>query len=54
LTVDEGKGVEAAIAITAHLLGLLVTFIGESLALRLMGDAWPGTSSGTIGESEDV
>jgi len=25
----------------AHLLGLLVTFIGEPLALRLVGDAWP-------------
>ena len=32
---------EAAIAITAHLLELLVTFIGESLTLRLVREAWP-------------
>jgi hypothetical protein len=37
-------GVEAATAITAHLLGLLVNFIGESLTLRLLRDAWPETS----------
>lgn len=34
---------EAAVAITAHLLGLLVTFIGEPLTLRLVHDAWPDT-----------
>jgi hypothetical protein len=31
----------AAIAIIAHLLGLLVTFIGEPLTLRLVREAWP-------------
>jgi hypothetical protein len=31
----------AAVAITGHLLGLLVTFIGEPLTLRLVRDAWP-------------
>jgi hypothetical protein len=31
----------AAVAITAHLLGLLVTFIGEPLTLRLVREAWP-------------
>lgn len=36
--------VEAATAITAHLLGLLVTFIGQSLTLRLLRDAWPESS----------
>jgi hypothetical protein len=36
--------VEAATAITAHLLGLLVTFVGESLTLRLLRDAWPEAS----------
>ena len=25
----------------AHLLGLLVTFIGASLTVRLVGEAWP-------------
>ena len=34
-------GPEAAVAITAHLLGLLVTFIGEPLTLRLVREAWP-------------
>jgi len=32
---------EAAVAVTAHLLGLLVTFIGEPLTLRLVRAAWP-------------
>lgn len=35
---------EAAVAIIAHLLGLLGTFIGESLTLRLVREAWPDTS----------
>jgi hypothetical protein len=35
------KGVEAATAITAHLLGLLVTFIGEPLTFRLIRNVWP-------------
>jgi hypothetical protein len=34
-------GADAAVAIIAHLLGLLVTFVGESLTLRLVRDAWP-------------
>lgn len=37
-------GIEAAAALTAHLLGLLVTFIGERLTLRLVRDAWPDAS----------
>jgi hypothetical protein len=36
-----GLRTEAAVAITAHLLGLLVTFIGEPLTLRLVREAWP-------------
>lgn len=34
-------GADAAVAITAHLLELLVTFVGEPLTLRLVRDAWP-------------
>lgn len=34
----------AAGAITAHVLGLLVTFIGESQTLRLVREAWPNIS----------
>ena len=52
-TPHAGDGVEAATAITAHLLGLMVTFIGESLTLRLMRDAWPDTSGRTTLQSED-
>jgi hypothetical protein len=37
-------GGEKAAAITAHLLGLLVTFIGEPLTLRLVREAWPETA----------
>jgi hypothetical protein len=35
---------EAAAALTAHLLGLLVTFIGHPLTLRLVRQAWPNAS----------
>jgi hypothetical protein len=36
----------AAVAITAQLLGLLVTFIGEPLTLRLVREAWPNLPPG--------
>ena len=39
-----GGAADAPVVITAHLLGLLVTFIGESLTLRLVREAWPGQS----------
>ena len=44
---------EAAIAITANLLALLVAFIGEPLTLRLMRDVWPDEPNRTTIESED-
>jgi len=50
---DENKDVEAAIAITAHLLGLLFTFIGESLTLRLLREAFPEASGRMTLEPED-
>ncbi len=37
-------GVEAGTAITTHLLGLLVVFIGEPLTLRLVREGWPDES----------
>ena len=46
LASDTGTGAlgdEAAVAITAHLLGLLVAFIGEPLTLRLLRESWPDT-----------
>jgi hypothetical protein len=36
--------VDAPMAITAQLLGLLVTFIGEPLTLRIVHEAWPDAS----------
>src|SRR5471030_480785 len=45
LAVDATNGgPEAAVAITAHLLGLLVIFIGKPSTLRLLREAWPDTS----------
>ena len=45
LAVDgTNAGPEAAVAITAHLLGLLETFIGKPLTLRLVREAWPEAS----------
>jgi hypothetical protein len=37
-------GTEAGAALTAHLLGLLVTFVGQSLTLRLVRETWPDAS----------
>ena len=37
-------GSAAAVAITAHLLGLLVTFIGKPLTLQLVREVWPEAS----------
>ena len=45
VVADAGNGgTDAAVAITAHLLGLLVLFVGEALTLRLVRDAWPDAS----------
>ena len=46
LAAETGAGAlgdEAAVAITAHLLWLLVAFIGEPLTLRLLRESWPDT-----------
>ena len=34
-------GPDAAVAIITHLLGLLITFIGAAMTVRLVGEAWP-------------
>ena len=44
LAADAREGGEAAAAITTHLLGLLVTFVGERITLKLVHDAWPDAS----------
>ena len=37
-------GDEAGVVVVTQLLGLLMTFIGEPLTLRLVRDAWPEAS----------
>lgn len=39
--LDTPEAAEAAAALTDALLGLLFTFIGEALTLRLVHDVWP-------------
>jgi len=41
LVAATGDGNEAGAALTAHFLWLLVTFVGEPIAFRLVRDAWP-------------
>lgn len=44
LTFDEDRQEEVATAIVAQLIELLATLIGEDLAMRLVGDMWPGAT----------
>jgi hypothetical protein len=39
-----GQETEAGAVLIAHLVGLLETFIGEPLTLRLLNDLWPNLS----------
>lgn len=39
--VDPKEFSEGCVNLLAHLLGLLATFIGEELTLRLLVDVWP-------------
>lgn len=39
--VDPDEILEGCVVLLAQLLGLLVTFIGELLTLRLVREAWP-------------
>jgi hypothetical protein len=45
LSLDDALGkngfTDGEIVLVAHILGLLVTFVGEALMLRLVNDAWP-------------
>ena len=38
---------DGGVILVAHLIGLLFTFIGEALTLRLMHDVWPDSSFNT-------
>jgi len=37
----DGKVAKEEVILIAHLLGLLIVFVGEALMLRLVQDAWP-------------
>ena len=37
----EGHAVQAHVVLVGYLLSLLITFIGETLTLRLLHDVWP-------------
>lgn len=39
-------GTDAAVSIISYLLGLLVTFIGEPMMVRLVREAWPDADFG--------
>jgi hypothetical protein len=43
LGVNDGKRrfADGEVVLVAHLLGLLLTFVGEALMLRLVHDIWP-------------
>ena len=53
LDQNAGSGGEAGVTIVAQLLGLLVTFIGEPLTLRLVRDAWPNASLAGLDTGSD-
>jgi hypothetical protein len=42
--IPASKASDAAVALTAHVLLLLTTFIGEPLTLKLLQKAWPDAS----------
>ena len=46
---DEGAMATGGEVLVARLLGLLVTFIGEALTLRLVHEAWPDLSEDGAG-----
>ena len=42
--VAANGGTEGVVAVIAHLLGLLETFVGEPFTLRLVRETWPDAS----------
>ncbi len=53
--VEQNQDAEAGAVVVTQLLGLLVTFIGKPLMLRLVHDAWPDATeaeTGRIGEGQ--
>jgi hypothetical protein len=51
--IDKEQAREGGTILIAQLIGLLLTFIGEGLTLRLVQDVWPETAlNGRISEKE--
>ena len=50
LSPPPGPGGDGGTAIVAHLLGLLVTFIGEPLTRQLVCDVWPDAATDAMDE----
>jgi hypothetical protein len=50
--LDQGEIAKGEVVLVAQLLGLLVTFVGEPLTLRLLQDVWPGAPIDEIAASE--
>jgi hypothetical protein len=46
--VDQKEMAEAGVILVAHLLGLLVAFVGESLTVRMVRELWPKLPLGDV------
>jgi hypothetical protein len=51
--IDKGQARDGGAILIAQLIGLLLTFIGEGLTLRLIQDVWPEAAfNGRVSEEE--
>lgn len=44
---------DSLVSVLAHFIWLLVTFVGEKLALRLIHEAWPEVTPGAAGSGSE-
>ena len=49
LEIMHGEAEESGSVLIAHLIGLMITFIGESLTLRLLHDVWLDLPDAEVG-----
>jgi hypothetical protein len=52
--VEQNQDAEAGAIVVTHLLGLLVSFIGEPLMRHLVQDAWPAATEAEIDRIGEV
>jgi hypothetical protein len=50
----ESEGTPSGAVLIAQLLGLMFTFIGESLTLRILQDAWPNLPYSEVGSERST